>query len=58
MEKKEYIAPAITIVGCDMRNCLLSGSTDTKWDPDSDGDLPPLDIYDEKDGNLDEEITG
>ena len=57
MEKKEYIAPAITIVGCDMRNCLLSGSTNTKWDPDSDGNLP-LDIYDEKDGNLDEEITG
>lgn len=58
MEKKEYIAPAITIVGCDMRNCLLSGSTDTKWDPDSDGNLPSLDIYDEKDGDLNEEITG
>ena len=58
MEKKEYIAPTITIVGCNMRNCLLSGSTNTKWDPDSDRNLPPLDIYDEKDGDLDEEITG
>lgn len=56
MNKKEYIAPSIKITVCDLQDGFLSGSTDMQWQPGQTG--PKLDIYEEKDGELEEEITG
>lgn len=56
MNKKEYIAPAIKITVCDLQDSFLSGSTNMQWQPGQTGSK--LDIYEEKDGDLKEEITG
>lgn len=55
MNKKEYIAPTIKITVCDLQDGFLAGSERMQWNP---GTGPNLDIKDEKDGDLDEEISG
>ena len=55
MNKKEYIAPTIKITVCDLQDGFLAGSETMQWNP---GTGPNLDIKDEKDGDLDEEISG
>lgn len=56
MKKKKYIAPAISITVCDMKCSFLAGSDNPikQWGPDSDLNG----IYEEREGDLDEEITG
>lgn len=57
MNKQEYIAPTIKITVCDLQDGFLAGSGNDKlWQPGQTG--PKLDIYEEKDGELEEEITG
>ena len=56
MNKQEYIAPTIKITVCDLQDSFLSASTNMQWQPGQTA--PKLDIYEEKDGELEEEITG
>ncbi len=56
MNKKEYITPAIKITLCDLQDGFLAASTNMQWQPGQTA--PKLDIYEEKDGELEEEITG
>lgn len=64
MNKKKYIAPAITVVKCSLANTLLAASAPAmKWDPEVNKEYR-MDIYEEdiKDVNspfhLNDEITG
>lgn len=64
MNKKKYIAPAITVVKCSLANTLLAGSAPAmKWDPEANKEYR-MDIYEEeiKDNTsakwLPDEITG
>lgn len=57
MKKKKYIAPAICITVCDMKCSFLAASDQNpikQWGPGNDLDG----IYEEGEGDLDEEITG
>lgn len=57
MKKKKYTAPAISIMVCDMKCSFLVGSDQNpikQWGPGNDLDG----IYEEGEGDLDEEITG
>lgn len=56
MKKKKYIAPAISITVCDMKCSFLAGSDNPikQWGPDNELDR----IYEEREGDLDDEITG
>ena len=56
MNKQEYIAPTIKITVCDLQDSFLAGSGNMQWQPGQTG--PKLDISEEKDGELEEEITG
>lgn len=57
MNKKEYTAPAIKITICDLQDSFLAGSGNDKlWQPGQNA--PTQGIYEEKDGELEEEITG
>lgn len=64
MNKKKYVAPAITIVKCSPANSLLAASAPgMKWDPEVNKEYR-MDIYEEeiKDNTsakwLPDEITG
>lgn len=64
MNKKKYVAPAITVVKCSPANSLLAASAPgMKWDPEGYKEYR-LDIYEEeiKDNTSDkwlpDEITG
>ena len=56
MKKKKYIAHAISITVCDMK-CSFLAATDqnpiNQWEPNNELDV----IYEEREGDLDEEIT-
>ena len=56
MKKKKYIAPAISITVCDMKCSFLAASDNPikQWGPDNELDR----IYEEREGDLDDEITG
>ncbi|WP_337391508.1 hypothetical protein [Prevotella sp.] len=54
MTKKKYIAPAITVLDCEMQNCILAASDAMQWNP---GVGDNMNIYDEDD-DLNDEITG
>lgn len=57
MKKKKYTAPAFSITVCDMKCSFLAASDPNpikQWGPDNDLDR----IYEEREGDLDEEITG
>ena len=54
MTKKKYIAPAITVLDCEMQNCILAASEAMQWNP---GEGDNIGIYEEGD-DLDDEITG
>lgn len=57
MKKKKYTAPAISIMVCDMKCSFLAGSDQNpikQWGPGNDLGG----IYEEREGDLDEEITG
>ena len=56
MTKNKYIAPAITVLDCEMQNCILAASDAMQWNPGEGGNI---NIYEEDDDNyLDDEITG
>lgn len=64
MNKKKYVAPAITVVKCSPANSLLAASAPgMKWDPERNKEYR-MDIYEEeiKDNTsgkwLPDEITG
>lgn len=64
MNKKKYVAPAITVVKCSPANSLLAASPSAmKWDPAVNKEYP-MDIFEEEteDVNstfyLKDEITG
>ncbi len=64
MNKKKYVAPAITVVKCSPANSLLAASPPAmKWDPEVNKEYP-IDIFEEEteDVNspfyLKDEITG
>lgn len=64
MNKKKYVAPAITVVKCSPANTLLAASAPAlKWDPEVNKqyrmDIYEEDIEDKKSINwLPDEITG
>lgn len=55
--KKKYIKPEITVIHCDLNNCILTASRNMHWNPTTKPDTK-LDIWEEKDGDFEEEITG
>lgn len=57
MTKKKYIAPAITVLDCEMQNCILAASDAMQWNPGEGGNI---NIYeeDDDDNDLHDEITG
>ena len=64
MKKQSYIAPEAICYRTKGEGCLLAGSYKGAWTPADKNDQnpqPPIDIKDEKDGNLGDEgseITG
>lgn len=48
--KKKYIKPEITVIHCDLNNCILTASRNMHWNPTTKPDTK-LDIWEEKDGD-------